>query len=204
MEDSGLPFDMAMTATRPGNLFTTHTAVPAGFDKFPPELIKTYLGQYAEQELKIPFDHLLKLGQENPNDSHDPFNMAYLAIRGSGAINAVSDIHGKVSRHIFRTLFPRWPEDEVPVGTVTNGVHMSSWDSPEADELWTRYCGKSRWLGGCEKLEKEIKNASDKDIWEMREKSRQELIHFARNQLTFQLKARGASLDEIEKTGSFT
>ena len=73
--------------------------------------------------------------------------MAYLAMRGSGAVNGVSRLHGKVSRRLFEPLFPRWPEDEVPVGHVTNGVHMPSWDSAAADELWTEACGKDRWLG---------------------------------------------------------
>ena len=71
--------------------------------------------------------------------------MAYLAIRGSGAVNAVSKLHGQVSRSLFAPLFPRWPEDDVPVSYVTNGVHMSSWDSASSDALWTVECGKERW-----------------------------------------------------------
>ena len=76
--------------------------------------------------------------------------MAYLAIRGSGAVNGVSRLHGKVSRRLFQPLFPRWPEDEVPIGHVTNGVHMPTWDSAAADDLWTETCGKDRWLGTTE------------------------------------------------------
>ena len=72
--------------------------------------------------------------------------MAYLALRGSGSVNGVSQLHGAVSRHMFAPLFPRWPEDEVPVGHVTNGVHMPTWDSAPADDLWTEACGKDRWL----------------------------------------------------------
>ena len=74
--------------------------------------------------------------------------MAYLAVRGSGAVNGVSRLHGEVSRRLFRPLFPRWPDVDVPIRHVTNGVHMPSWDCPRADELWTRSCGKDRWLGG--------------------------------------------------------
>ena len=73
--------------------------------------------------------------------------MAYLAVRGSGQINGVSKLHGQVSRHIFQPLFPRWPEQEVPIGSVTNGIHVPTWDSAEADALWTTACGKKRWLG---------------------------------------------------------
>ena len=82
--------------------------------------------------------------------------MAYLAIRGSGAVNGVSRLHGEVSRHLFQPLFPRWPTTEVPVGHVTNGVHMPSWDSARPDALWTQAAGKRRWLGTMETLEQGI------------------------------------------------
>jgi len=202
MQESGQPFDVAMAATRPGNLFTTHTAVSAGFDKFPSVLLQAYLGAYSEEQLKIPFKDLLSLGQESP-DSGKEFNMAYLAIRGSGVVNGVSLIHGKVSRQLFHSLFPRWPENEIPVGSVTNGVHMPSWDSSEADQLWTKYCGKPRWLEPTENLEEKMKKVPDKELWEMREKSRQSLIDFARGQLSYQLKARGECLEAIEKVEYF-
>src|SRR5665213_4231737 len=122
--------------TRVGNLFTTHTAVAAGFDRFAPALIEQYLGRYADEKLGIPLHDLLALGRQNPDDSAEPFNMAYLAVRGGGAVNGVSRLHGKVSRHIFLPLFPHWPEDEIPVGYVTNGVHMPTWDSAPSDDLW--------------------------------------------------------------------
>ena len=93
-------------------------------------------------------------GGETANDSSEPFNMAYLAIRGSGAVNGVSQLHGQVSRRIFQSLFPRWPETEVPVTHVTNGVHTPTWDSAEADRLWEVTCGKDRWREATEDLEK--------------------------------------------------
>ena len=130
MQETGQPFDAALAATRAGNLFTTHTAVPAGFDRFSPALIEQYLGDYARNRLGHRICTICwRLGRQNPDDSSEPFNMAYLAIHGSGAVNGVSRLHGCVSRHIFAPLFPRWPEDEVPVGHVTNGVHMPTWDS---------------------------------------------------------------------------
>ena len=143
MEETGQPFEVALAVTRAGNLFTTHTAVAAGFDRFAPALIEQYLGGYAEQKLGIALHDLLALGRQNPADSSEPFNMAYLAIRGSGAVNGVSRLHGKVSRRLFLPLFPRWPEDEIPIGHVTNGVHMPTWDSAPADDLWT----ESLWKG---------------------------------------------------------
>jgi len=130
MQSSGQPFEVALAVTRAGNLFTTHTAVAAGFDRFAPALIEQYLGGYAEQRLGITRHDLLALGRQNPNDASEPFNMAYLAIRGSGAVNGVSSLHGRVSRHLFAPLFPRWPVNEVPVGHVTNGVHMPTGTRP--------------------------------------------------------------------------
>ena len=160
MEETGQPFEAALAVTRAGNLFTTHTAVPAGFDRFAPALIEPYLGGYA-QRLGITAHDLLALGRLNPNDPSEPFNMAYLAIRGSGAANGVSRLHGQVSRRIFAPLFPRWPESEVPVKHVTNGVHVPSWDSAASDELWTEACGKDRWLGTKDTLEQDIRRVPD-------------------------------------------
>jgi len=147
MEDRKKPFDLAMNITRAGNVFTTHTAVSAGFDRFDPRLIRTYLTHYAVDELAISVDDLLAMGRQNPEDNSEPFNMAYLAVHRSGQINGVSKLHGKVSRQIFQGLFPRWPREEVPIGSVTNGIHVPTWDSAEADALWTSACGHKRWRG---------------------------------------------------------
>ena len=127
MEDHKKPFDLAMTITRAGNIFTTHTAVRAGFDRFDPALIRTYLSHYAVDELAISVDDLLAMGRQNPEDTSEPFNMAYLAVHGSAQINGVSKLHGKVSQQIFQPLFPRWPQQDVPIGSVTNGIHVSTW-----------------------------------------------------------------------------
>jgi starch phosphorylase len=126
MQETGHDFAAALAATRAGNLFTTHTAVAAGFDRFPPGLIEQYLAGYARTQLGISSHDLLALGRRDPNDAAEPFNIAYLAIRGSAAVNAVSRLHGKVSRQLFGSLFPRWPVDEVPVEHVTNGVHTAA------------------------------------------------------------------------------
>lgn len=164
MAENKQPFDLALTITRAGNLFTTHTPVEAGFDLFAPELMEKHFKKYAEEELSISFQDLLALGRRNRNDASEPFNMAYLAIRGSGAVNGVSRLHGQVSRRIFQVLFPRWPEVEVPVTHVTNGVHTPTWDSVEADHLWERSCGKGRWRGEMESLERDIHNVTDSDL----------------------------------------
>ncbi len=199
MQETAQPFEVALAATRAGNLFTTHTAVAAGFDRFAPALIEQYLGGYAEKKLGIPLHDLLALGRQNPNDSSESFNMAYLAIRGSGAVNGVSRLHGKVSRHLFEPLFPHWPADEVPVGHVTNGVHMPTWDSAAADDLWTEACGKDRWLGTTETLEQDIRRVSDARLWQFRTAASKSLIDYARQRLARHYAAAGASPEAVEE-----
>lgn len=199
MKSTGQSFEVALAVTRAGNLFTTHTAVAAGFDRFTPALIEQYLESYAEQQLGITLHDLLALGRLNPNDSSESFNMAYLAIRGSGAVNGVSRLHGKVSRHLFEPLFPHWPLDEVPVGHVTNGVHMPTWDSAAADELWTNVCGKDRWLRATETLEQDIRGIPDAKLWQLRTDSRKSLIEYARERLCRQLAASGASTEAVDR-----
>ncbi|MGB8436403.1 MAG: alpha-glucan family phosphorylase, partial [Burkholderiales bacterium] len=198
MQESAQPFEVALAVTRAGNLFTTHTAVPAGFDRFAPALIEQYLGGYAEQKLDMSLHELLTLGRSNPNDSSEPFNMAYLALRGSGAVNGVSRLHGQVSRHIFLPLFPHWPEDEVPIGHVTNGVHMPTWDSAAADELWTQACGKERWLGTTDPLEQDIRRVSEADLWKFRTAASTALVEYTRERLSRELAASGASPEAVE------
>jgi glycogen phosphorylase len=199
MKENAQPFEVALAATRAGNLFTTHTAVAAGFDRFTPALIEQYLGGYAEKKLGISLHDLLALGRQNPNDSSESFNMAYLAIRGSGAVNGVSRLHGKVSRHLFEPLFPNWPADEVPVGHVTNGVHMPTWDSAAADDLWTKACGKDRWLGKTETLEQDIRRISDESLWQFRLAASKSLVEYARERLARHYAAAGASSETVEE-----
>jgi glycogen phosphorylase len=198
MRSLNLPFEAALAVTRPGNLFTTHTAVPAGFDRFPPELVEQYLGGYARAELGLSPQELLALGRRADSEQDAPFNMAYLAVRGSGAVNGVSRLHGQVSREIFSPLFARWPASEIPIGHVTNGVHAAGWDSPEADALWTRACGKHRWSGGdAGSAEERIEQLAEREIWQARSAGRQALVDYARDRLAWQLGASGAGSLQI-------
>ena len=109
MAETGQPFEVALSVTRAGNLFTTHTAVAAGFDRFPPALIEQYLGTYASRDARDFPRRFAGAGRQNRDDASEHFNMAYLAVRGSGAVNGVSRLHGQVSRHLFAPLFTRWP-----------------------------------------------------------------------------------------------
>lgn len=187
MKENGTTFEEALAVTRAGNLFTTHTAVAAGFDHFSPSLMEQFFGDYAANELGFDFNNLMALGRQDSKNTSESFNMAYLAIRGSGAVNGVSQLHGAVSRRLFQSLFPRWPVGEVPVGFVTSGVHMPSWDSEFADELWTEASGKSRWRGELETLEENINHISNQKLWAFRNASRNSLVHYVRKRLEGQL-----------------
>ena len=199
MEETKHSFQTALAVTRGGNLFTTHTAVPAGFDRFSPALIEQYLGKHAEEKLGISLDELLALGRIDPNNSDEPFNMAFFSMRGSSAVNGVSRLHGKVSRSLFKTLFPQWPEKEIPIGYVTNGVHMPSWSSVATGNLWQQACGKACWFGDIETIEKDIRALPDAKIWELRNNERRSLIEYARLRLSQVWAARGFPPEEVER-----
>ncbi len=199
MAANKVPFDLALTITRAGNLFTTHTPVEAGFDRFSPELMERHFRRYAEKELSIPFPQLLALGQRDSEDLSGPFNMAYLAVHGSGAVNGVSQLHGRVSQRIFQPLFSRWPEIEVPVSYVTNGVHTPTWDSAEADSLWERTCGKDRWHEGMAGLEGRVRSGKDSDFWQLRATGRNSLVKYVRKRYVRQLSEQGATAEDLDQ-----
>lgn len=198
MKETGISFEEALAVTRAGNLFTTHTAVAAGFDHFSPGLIGQYLGAYAWNELHLDFNALMALGRENPNNSGESFNMAWLAVHGSGAVNGVSKLHGTVSQHLFQPLFQRWPRVEVPIGSVTNGVHMPSWDSAYSDEVWTQACGRDPWKGDQEGLAQNIAGVPDESLWKMRNLSRNGLVRYTRERFERQMAVAGYGADILE------
>ena len=202
MRRSRLSFREAFWATRAGNVFTTHTPVAAGFDRFPADALSKY-ARYVEgflAEAGIGLDEFLALGRARDDDGNEPFNMAYLAMRASMQSFGVSRLHGHVSRHIFQPLFPRWPEEEVPVGHVTNGVHVPSWDSPGADKLWTAACGKERWRGMPDTLPELVTGLSDEELWVMAGEERRALVQQVRARLARQLGSRGYSPEVIAQS----
>ena len=198
MRETGQDFRTALSVTRVGNLFTTHTAVAAGFDRFDADLIERYFTDYAEKGLGIRCHDLLALGRLKPDDAAEPFNMAYLAIRGSGAVNGVSRLHGRVSRHLFAPVFPRWPVAEVPVDHVTNGVHVPTWDSAGAVRVWTEACGRDRWAGTTEMLEQKILGVSDADLWRLRGTASRGLVEHVRKRYSRQLAVAGEPPEAVE------
>jgi starch phosphorylase len=194
MRRRGVSFREALWVTRAGNVFTTHTPVDEAFDQFDVGTVASF-GPYIREyvaALGIAVDDLLALGRAYPTDATEPFRPAYLAIRGSASVNGVSRVHGEVSRHLFRGLFPRWPAPEVPVGHITNGVHVPSWDSPNADALWEECCGKERWRGALGDVSDAIRGVSDQRLWETKGRDREQLVHVVRTRLARQLGFRGA------------
>lgn len=197
MKEQDLSFEEALSAVRPSHLFTTHTAVAAGFDRFPMELVEKHLIYFAKKHLHVPLPKVLDLGREEGN--LDWFNMAHFAIRGSGSINAVSRLHGYVSRELFSPLFPRFPIDEIPISYVTNGIHTPSWVSEPAEFLWQKKFQVSHASTESESFNSE---ASDEDIWQMRGKARLETIDYVRKYFSCILAARGMNADLVERAKS--
>lgn len=191
----GVTFREALWATRAGNVFTTHTPVSAGFDRFPLELLSQYRSTLIQAGID-PAD-VVALGQAVEDDAHAPLNMAYLAAHGSLSSLGVSRRHGEVSRRIFQPLFPHWPEHELPIGHVTNGVHVPTWDSQAADEIWTDACGKDRWRCMPNDMRGEVAKLSNNALWAMRGKARQDLVLSVRGRLRRQLGARGLPSDLV-------
>lgn len=203
MQQRGTTFREALWTTRAGNVFTTHTAVPAGFDRYASAEIERYHAYFDDyvSGLGLSWSEMLALGRQNPGDPAEPFNMAWLAVRGSAWVNGVSALHGRVSRDLFAGLFPRWPAAEVPVTHVTNGVHVPSWDSPWTDVLWTVAAGKERWRGDVSALTSDVLGLSDEDLWRLRAQERADLVRYARERLLRKL-ARHVRLDAATRTAN--
>lgn len=183
-------FEVAFVATRAGNVFTTHTPVEAAFDCFQvPELL-AYARPFLEY-LNTPIENLLDLGRRAPGDG-GPFNMAYLAMRGSRYVNAVSQLHGEVSRELFAHLFPRWPVAEVPVRSITNGIHVGTWDGAATNRFWNRASGDERWSSQLEQASVFVERASDHEIWQFRAEARAALVRSVRARYATQLAENGA------------
>ena len=144
MQEYGLSFDEARVATAASVVFTTHTPVEAGHDRFPPELMDQYLVSYAKKSLGLDRREFLALGRQRPDDDGEFFGMTKLALRMSSACNGVARLHGEVSRTMWQSLWPLVPESEVPIGHVTNGIHTSSWISASLKRHIDRYVGP-RW-----------------------------------------------------------
>ncbi len=199
MANSSLSFYEALELVMPGNIFTTHTPVPAGNDRFPPELMEKYLSPYYTR-LGIARDEFLALGRENPFDKHEEFCMTVLAIKTAAACNGVSKLHGSVSRNMWKNIWPSVPVHEVPITHITNGVQILSWTSDEMMRLFNRYLGP-RWIDNPvdKAMWLTIDSIPDSELWRCRDRLRERVVGFARKKLKEQLQERGAPKTEVEK-----
>jgi glycogen phosphorylase len=191
-------FDEARQRAAASHVFTTHTPVPAGIDRFPPEMITRYFAEYVE-DLKLDMEGLLALGRENTAERNEHFSMAVLAIRTADYANGVSRLHGEVSRDMWKTIWPGVPVNEVPIGHVTNGVHARSWMSGDLTQVLDRYLG-SKWTDdpSDQTVWKAINEVPDEELWRVHERRRQRLIIWTRKRLRDQLQARGVDPDQIQ------
>ena len=199
MQEEGLDFDTAANEIAREVIFTTHTPVPAGHDRFPGELIEEHLGPLREQ-LGIPHDRLMGFGREHPGDLGEPFCMTVLGLLLSRRANAVSSLHGEVSRAMWKGLYPGKPEDAVPIGHITNGVHVPSWLAPQMSRLYDRHLGvgwqgKSSWL----KTWEEIEHVDDGELWETHLSLKAQLIEFVRRRAHEQAERRNEPADTLHR-----
>jgi starch phosphorylase len=199
MEEHGLAFAEALEATRGGNVFTTHTPVPAGIDEFAPEDMERYFGEY-RQRLGLTKEGFLALGRAKPDEAGAKFNMALMAMKLAGNTNGVSELHGQVTRRMWRHIWPEIPEDEIPITSVTNGTHAPSWVSRDLAQLSDRYLGP-KWRD--EPIDQlvwsRVDQIPDEEMWRTHERRRERLVAYARRQLQSQLRWRGASAQEAAR-----
>lgn len=198
MERYGMSFEEALAITSASNVFTTHTPVPAGNDYFAPELVEKYFKPYREA-LGLTQEQFMALGRENPNDANEYFCMTILALRASTYSNGVSRLHGGVARNMWKGVYPGLPEREVPITSITNGVHTFSWVSHELAQLFDRYLGP-RWREDPTdpRIWQRAADIPDEELWRIHERRRARLVAFARKRLVSQLERRGAPPAEIE------
>jgi starch phosphorylase len=195
----GLTFDEAIEAGRAGSVFTTHTPVPAGIDRFPSELIEKYFNGFAA-DAGIPMDRLLALGHEPDDAEETRFNMAVMGFRLAARANGVAQLHGAVSRRMFQPLWPEVPVDEVPIGAITNGVHARTWVSSEMDDLLTRHV-HPHWGESPQAEWARLHDATDDEIWRVKEQGKDRLVSLVRDKIRSSAVARGQAPSDVAWAG---
>lgn len=193
IEEQGCDFRSARAATVHGNVFTTHTPVPAGFDLFPPQLLEKYMGTKVTKT-KISFDEFIKLGRFEPENTSESFNMAILAMETANRVNGVARLHGEVSRSMFSRRWEEYPENEVPIDHITNGIHTMTWIGRKMAHLLDEYCGDgwrrnpsdpANWKG--------VDKIPDHELWQVREDQRGALVRYVRRRMEKDLARRHMS-----------
>jgi glycogen phosphorylase len=201
MEEEGLDFYAAASKIPREVIFTTHTPVPAGHDRFNADLIEEHLGPLREQ-LGISHDNLMGFGREHPEDYGETFCMTVLGLKLARRVNAVSSLHGEVSRAMWKSLYPNRPEDAVPIGHVTNGVHVPSWLAPQMCRLYDRHLGVG-WqkLSGSKHTWEAIEDVDDGELWETHLSLKAQLLNFVRSRAQEQAERRGESPQALQRLG---
>jgi starch phosphorylase len=194
MTEDGLTFLEAIEAVRSATVFTTHTPVPAGIPRFARDLMERYFKGWTE-ECGVTMDELMSLGHEPGDDPSAPFNMAVMGFRLAGLSNGVAKLHGHTSRRMFQRLWPDVPVDEVPITSVTNGVHAHTWVSPEMSDLLTRYITPAWFEAGADDWSR-VDDIRDDELWRAREQGRDRLVAFVRSRVRQSLLAHGASASD--------
>jgi glycogen phosphorylase len=197
MSEHGLSFEQALEATRAGNVFTTHTSVPAGIDLFDSSLVYDYFQTYC-REANFPFEKFLALGREDLEDIAERFSMAVLALKTSSLRNAVSVLHRAVSREMFQDLWPKLPVQEVPITSVTNGVHAPSWINGDLAALYDQYL-QPDWRERLEdgKMWELIHEIPAQELWEMHRKRKRRIVAYVRERAAAAATRRKASAGEL-------
>jgi len=200
MRDSKLSFTEAWQCVWSTNVFTTHTPVPAGNERFTPALMEKYLGGMA-RDLGLQWKDFLALGREDPNNDGEDFCLTVLALRMSAFNNAVSRLHGVVSRKMWHKIWPGLPLDEIPITHITNGVHPRTWISHDMIDLLDRYFGPD-FHDTPTNLEiwNRIDRVSDEELWRTHERRRERMVAFARTRLQSQLARRGVTNSELARS----
>jgi starch phosphorylase len=193
--DHGMTFDQALEAVRAGTVFTTHTPVPAGIDRFGRDTIEVYFGRDNAVD-GVPVDRILALGVESfPGGDPEVFNMAVMGLRLAQRANGVSQLHGVVSRHMFEGLWHGFDAEEVPIGSITNGVHAPTWTGQRMLELTDRYLGPESETGT--RNWENITEIPSGEIWQVRRQLRAALVEEVRTRLRSSWAKRGASPAEL-------
>ncbi|HLO87903.1 MAG TPA: alpha-glucan family phosphorylase [Nostocaceae cyanobacterium] len=197
IQEQGLTYAQARQVVASSNIFTTHTPVPAGIDLFPPDKILYYLGYYADI-FGLPKEQFLGLGRENTGDLSGPFSMAVLALKMATFSNGVAKLHGVVSRQMFQGLWQKVPVEEVPITSITNGVHARSCVAKSTQELYDRYLGPN-WSSAPvdSQLWERMDAIPDEELWRNHERCRLDMVLYVREHLVKHLRDRGASSSEI-------
>ncbi len=199
IQEEGLTFDQAAPRVSREVVFTTHTPVPAGHDRFNAGLMEEHLGPLRDV-LGISHEGLMALGRENPANSHEEFCMTVLGLKLSRRANAVSALHGEVSRSMWTVLYPGKTEDAVPIGHITNGVHVPSWLSPQMYRLYDRHLGTGWHTHSAEaRIWEGIESVDDGELWETHLSLKSRLLDFVRQRVVEQADRRGEPAGVLQR-----